>query len=217
MACRHRVRMAATRHVSLCLSCCRPHAEGMSATMPDCESMSVSTMDTEQPNLCKAHCDNDKQRVKASDHSVEVPAGCRARSRVDLASSVATPSRRRGSPIRSTPVGPWHAPAVHHLPRPSQLARQLARPWRAGLPAYRFRKDEPCVHLMRAAISWRRILGWTVSWPGAAGAGRRVVAELRAGAATGRRTVGLAEGASRGERTGPPRCNSAPRNCPTRG
>ena len=35
--------------------------------------MSASTMDHEQPTLCKAHCDNDKQRVNG-DHAVQVPA-----------------------------------------------------------------------------------------------------------------------------------------------
>ncbi len=44
-----------------------------SAAMPNCESMSVATIDAEQPNLCKAHCDNDKQRV-TGDHGVDVPA-----------------------------------------------------------------------------------------------------------------------------------------------
>jgi hypothetical protein len=36
------------------------HAAAMAA-MPDCESM--SSMDSEQPQLCKAHCERDKQSV----------------------------------------------------------------------------------------------------------------------------------------------------------
>jgi hypothetical protein len=48
-------------------------AEPLLAHMPNCDSMSISTIDTEQPNLCKAHCDNDKQRV-TGDHAIDVPA-----------------------------------------------------------------------------------------------------------------------------------------------
>jgi len=47
--------------------------EHMSQSMPACESMSVLTMDGEQPNLCKAHCDNDNQRANA-DQNVAVPS-----------------------------------------------------------------------------------------------------------------------------------------------
>jgi len=48
-------------------------AERELAGMPNCESMSFSTIDTEQPNLCKAHCDNDKQRA-TGDHAIDVPS-----------------------------------------------------------------------------------------------------------------------------------------------
>ena len=45
-------------------ACAAPQAatgEPTMAAMPDCEAM--SSMDPEQPQLCKAHCDRDKQTV----------------------------------------------------------------------------------------------------------------------------------------------------------
>jgi hypothetical protein len=52
-------------------ACPRPGGAGTdaSALMPDCDAMSGPSMDGQQPNLCKAHCDKDKQRA-AADHSL---------------------------------------------------------------------------------------------------------------------------------------------------
>ncbi len=42
------------------------------AAMPDCEAM--SSMDPEQPQLCKAHCDRDKQTVNNAPVADVAPA-----------------------------------------------------------------------------------------------------------------------------------------------
>ena len=46
-----------------CVAPAMPSARAMVA-MPDCASM--SGMDTQQPQLCKAHCDRDKQSVNTA-------------------------------------------------------------------------------------------------------------------------------------------------------
>jgi hypothetical protein len=47
-------------------------AEAAMAAMPDCEAM--SGLDHEQPQLCKAHCDRDKQSVNNAPAPDLVPA-----------------------------------------------------------------------------------------------------------------------------------------------
>jgi hypothetical protein len=41
--------------------------------MPGCESMASNTMDSEQPTLCKAHCDKNKQSSTADTPSASLP------------------------------------------------------------------------------------------------------------------------------------------------
>jgi len=78
-------------------------AEHLSASMPNCESMSVSTIDSEQPNLCKAHCDNDKQRATA-DHGIEVPAvGALDHASIWRAASHDVPTPRPAGPLDTGP------------------------------------------------------------------------------------------------------------------
>ena len=43
------------------------------AAMPGCEGMAGSTMDTEQPTLCKLHCDKDKQSSTADTPAATLP------------------------------------------------------------------------------------------------------------------------------------------------
>jgi hypothetical protein len=43
------------------------------AAMPGCEGMAGSPMDTDQPTLCKAHCDKDKQSAAADIPSPALP------------------------------------------------------------------------------------------------------------------------------------------------
>jgi len=43
------------------------------AAMPGCETMASNTMDAEQPTLCMAHCDKDKQSVSADTPSPALP------------------------------------------------------------------------------------------------------------------------------------------------
>jgi hypothetical protein len=43
------------------------------AAMPGCEMMAGNTMDTEQPTLCKAHCEKDKQSGAADIPSATLP------------------------------------------------------------------------------------------------------------------------------------------------
>ena len=43
------------------------------AAMPGCESMAGSTMDIEQPTLCKVHCEKDKQSGTADTPSLSLP------------------------------------------------------------------------------------------------------------------------------------------------
>jgi hypothetical protein len=54
---------------------CAPQVAAYKATMaamPDCEAM--SSLDAEQPQLCKAHCDRDKQSVNNVSAPDVVPA-----------------------------------------------------------------------------------------------------------------------------------------------
>jgi hypothetical protein len=41
--------------------------------MPGCESMGGASMDAEQPTLCKAHCDKDKQSATADVPAATLP------------------------------------------------------------------------------------------------------------------------------------------------
>jgi hypothetical protein len=47
--------------------------EVMAMAMPGCEMMAGNTMDTEQPTLCKAHCEKDKQSGAADIPSATLP------------------------------------------------------------------------------------------------------------------------------------------------
>lgn len=56
-------------------ACAAPQAgsgESAMAAMPDCDQM--SSMDPEQPQLCKAHCDRDKQTVNNAPVADVAPA-----------------------------------------------------------------------------------------------------------------------------------------------
>jgi hypothetical protein len=52
-----------------------PALQGMpeAVAMPGCEGMAGGTMDTEQPTLCKLHCDKDKQSSTADTPSAALP------------------------------------------------------------------------------------------------------------------------------------------------
>jgi hypothetical protein len=77
--------------------------------MPGCESMAGNTMDPDQPSLCKAHCDKNKQSSAADTPPAPLPMpallahglGWRVADD-DRAAAISRPTRDTGPP-RGTP------------------------------------------------------------------------------------------------------------------
>jgi hypothetical protein len=79
--------------------------------MPGCESMASNTMDPEQPTLCKAHCDKNKQSSTADAQTTSLPTpallahglGWRVADE-DHAAAISRPTRNAGPPRGTLPL-----------------------------------------------------------------------------------------------------------------